>query len=93
MVASLARYLWNDPGEALHVLHRVGVAQLDRPLPVLSCTAHARGHALSLEVHAADLVLAYSDTPLTDPWTTPAAGHNEEARRWIVSAARGRRWS
>ena len=51
MIASLARYLLNAPGEVLHVLHRIGVAQLDRPLPVLSCAAPAWGHTLSGEVH------------------------------------------
>ena len=51
MIVPLARYLLDGIGEALHVLHRLGVAQLDRPLEVLSCAAEARGHALSLEVH------------------------------------------
>mmetsp|Transcript_34316 Transcript_34316/g.79329 ORF Transcript_34316/g.79329 Transcript_34316/m.79329 type:complete len:421 (+) Transcript_34316:3-1265(+) len=51
LVASLDRYLLNGLVEVLHVLHRPGVAQLDRPLPVLSCAAPARGHALSVEVH------------------------------------------
>ena len=41
----------NGLGEGLHVLHRLGIAQLDRPLPVLACAAPARGHALSVGVH------------------------------------------
>ena len=50
-MTSLARYRLNAPGEDLHVLHRVGTAQLDRPLVMLSCAAPARGHALSVAVH------------------------------------------
>ena len=71
MDASLAPYLLNGLGEVLHVLHRVGVAQPDRPLVVLSCAAKARGHAQSVEVHrteladGAGLVLRRG---LLDPW-------------------------
>ena len=50
-VASPARYILNGLGEVLHVRHRLGVAQLDRPLVVLSCAAPARGYALSILVH------------------------------------------
>ena len=41
--------------ESLHILHRHGAAQLDRPLVVLSCAAPARGHALSVAVHVPEL--------------------------------------
>jgi len=50
-----ARYRLNVPGEELHVLHRVGITQLDRPLVVLSCAAPARGHAFSVAVHPPEL--------------------------------------
>ena len=71
VIASLARYLSNVAGKDLHVLHRHGVAQLDRPLVVLSCAAPARGHALSLVVHrteradGAGMILRRG---LLDPW-------------------------
>ena len=51
----LARYRLNGPGEGLHVLRRLGIAQLDRPLVVLSCAAVTRGHAFSVAVHRPEL--------------------------------------
>ena len=52
MVALLARYLLNEFGEVLYPLHRHrGAAQFDRPLVVLSCTAEARGSAMSKYAH------------------------------------------
>ena len=48
-------HLLNAPGESLHVVHRLGVAQLDRSLVELSCTAPARGHALPVIVHHPEL--------------------------------------
>ena len=53
---SLARYILNAFSENLHVLHRVGAAQLDRPPVVLSCAAKARGHAVSFDAHPAEHV-------------------------------------
>ena len=52
---SAPRYICDALYEVLHVLHRLGVAQLDRPLPELSCAAPARGHAVTLEVHHPEL--------------------------------------
>ena len=49
-------YHLNGLGEFLHILHRLGVAQLDRPLVVLSCAAKARGHAGSVAVHHTERV-------------------------------------
>ena len=51
----LARYRLNVLSEDLHVLHRLGMAQLDRPLVVLSCAAVTRGHAFSVAVHRPEL--------------------------------------
>ena len=67
----MARYILNGLGEALHVLHRHGVAEPDRPLVVLSCAAPARGHALSLEVHHTELADGGGiilRRGLLDPW-------------------------
>ena len=67
----MARYLLNVLGEGLHVRHRVGVTQLDRPLVVLSCAAPARGRALSVEVHRtelADRAGMILSRGLLDPW-------------------------
>ena len=69
--ASPARYRLNARGEVLHALHRSGVAQLDRPLVVLSCAAKARGHALSAAVHRTELADGLGLTlrrGLLDPW-------------------------
>jgi hypothetical protein len=71
MIASLACHLLNGLGEDLHVLHRTGVAQLDRPLPVLACAAKARGHALSVEVYVTKLLKGLGlilRRGLLEPW-------------------------
>jgi len=71
VVPSPARYRLNGPGEGLHIHHRRGVAQLDRPRVVLSSAAVARGHALSLVVHhteLADGVGLILRRGLLDPW-------------------------
>ena len=71
MVASPARYILNGLGEGLHGLHRLGAAQLDRPLGVLSCAAPARGHALSDIVHHTELADGGGlilRRGLLDPW-------------------------
>jgi hypothetical protein len=71
VVASPARYILNGLGESLHILHRLGVAQLDRPLVVLSCATPAQGHALSLLVHHTELVDGAGlilRRGLLDPW-------------------------
>ena len=48
-------HLLNVLGVDLHVLHRRGAAQLDRPLVELSCAAPARGHARALGIHVPEL--------------------------------------
>ena len=71
MVNLLARYRLNVPSEDLHVLHRHGAAQLDRPRVVLSCAAPARGHALSVAVHRPELddgAGTILSRGLLDPW-------------------------
>ena len=64
-------YLLNGLGEGLHFLRRLGAAQLDRPLVVLSCAAPARGHALSVVVHPTELADGCGiilRRGLLDPW-------------------------
>ena len=71
MVASPARYLLNGLGEVLHVLHRRVIAQLYRPLEILSCAAPARGHAISAAVQhteRADGFGKFLRRGLLDPW-------------------------
>ena len=50
------RYLLNVLCEDLHGLHRLGVAQLDRPLVVHSCAAPRAGLSLAVVVYVAELV-------------------------------------
>ena len=49
-------YLLNVRCEALQILRRVGVTQLDRPLVVLSCAAPRAGLSFAQVVHHAELV-------------------------------------
>ena len=57
--------------ELLHALHRLGVAQLDRPLVELSCAAPARDDAVTCVVHIPELVDGVGmilSRGLLDPW-------------------------
>ena len=75
-------HVLNAPGEVLHVDHRLGVAQLDRPLVELSCAAEARGHALSARVqrpeHAGGFRIILSRGPL-EPYPCLLAVHSDAA--------------
>ena len=65
------RYICDVPGESLHVFHRLGVAERDRPLEELSCAAEARGHALTLEIHQPELAEGVGiilSRDLLEPW-------------------------
>ena len=76
--ASPARYRLNVPGEVLHVLRRIGVAQPDRPLVVLLCAAKARGRAQSVSVHRTELADGLGvilRRGLLDPWQRPRKVH------------------
>ena len=67
----VSRYIYDVLGDDLHVLHRLGAAQLDRPLAELSCAAVARGHALTLEIHHPELADGLGmilSRGLLDPW-------------------------
>ena len=66
-----ACYLLSGLGDVPNAFRRLGAAQLDRPLVVLSCAAPARGHALSVGVHhteLADGVGMILRRGLLDPW-------------------------
>ena len=68
---SATRYICDALGEGQHVLHRLGVAQLDRPLVVLPCAAPARGHALTHAMHhpeQADGLGIILSRGLLEPW-------------------------
>ena len=92
MITSSARYILNGLGEGLHILHRVGAAQLDRPLEVLSCVAIARGHALSGSIHRtelADSVEMILRRGLLDPWPRLRVVH---IYKHVFTLPRAREW-